>query len=76
MENKNRVKKTRIQLAVGMFAVTLCMISSCFAGRTIGWFPLWMITWVLSMIAYGTLFGPVKGIIQAAKECEREKDED
>lgn len=69
-------KKIRIKLAVGMFAVTLCMFSSCFAGRTIGEFPAWVITWVLSMIAYGTLIGPVKGIMQAAKECEREKDEE
>lgn len=69
-------KKIRIKLTVGMIALTLCMFSSVFARMTIGEFPMWVITWVLSMIAYGTLLEPVKGILQAAKECEREKDEE
>lgn len=69
-------KKIRIKLTVGMIAVTLCMFTSCWAGRTIGEFPLWVIPWVLSMIAYGTMFGPVMGILEAAKECEREKDDE
>ena len=69
-------KKIRIKLTVGMIAVTLCMLTTSFAGYTIGEFPLWVIPWVLSMIAYGTLLEPVKGILQAAKECEREKDEE
>lgn len=69
-------KKIRIKLTVGMIAVTLCMFTACFAGRTIGEFPLWVIQWVLSMIAYGTMFGPVTAILEAAKECEREKDDE
>ena len=68
-------KKIRIKLTVGMIAVTLCMFSSVWGGRTIGEFPLWVIPWVLSMIAYGTLYGPVTAILKAAKECEREKDD-
>lgn len=69
-------KKIRIKLTVGMIALTLCMFSSVFARMTIGEFPMWVITWVLSMIAYGTLVGPVTGIIAVAKECEREKDDE
>lgn len=69
-------KKIRIKLTVGMIAVTLCMVTACFAGRTIGEFPLWVIPWVLSMIAYGTMLGPVTAILEAAKECEREKDDE
>lgn len=69
-------KKIRIKLTVGMIAVTLCMFAACFAGHTIGEFPLWVILWVLSMIAYGTLYGPVTAILKAAKECEREKDDE
>lgn len=69
-------KKIRIKLTVGMIAVTLCMFTACFAGRTIGEFPLWVIPWVLSMIAYGTMFGPITAILEAAKECEREKDDE
>ena len=68
-------KMIRIKLTVGMIAVTLCMFTVCFAGCNIGEFPLWVIPWVLSMIAYGTLYGPVTGILAAAKECEREKDD-
>lgn len=69
-------KKIRIKLTVGMIAVTLCMFTASFAGRTIGEFPLWVIPWVLSMIAYGTMLGPVTAILEAAKECEREKDDE
>lgn len=69
-------KKIRIKLTVGMIALTLCMFTSCLGGRTIGEFPLWVIPWVLSMIAYGTLYGPATGILAAAKECEREKDDE
>ena len=69
-------KKIRIKLTVGMIAMTLCMFTSSFAGHTIGEFPLWVIPWVLSMIAYGTLYGPVTAIIAVAKECEREKDDE
>lgn len=69
-------KKIRIRLTVGMIALMLCMFSSVFARTTIGEFPMWVITWVLSMIAYGTLLEPINGILQAAKECEREKDEE
>lgn len=59
-----------------MIALTLCMFSSVFARMTIGEFPMWVIPWVLSMIAYGMLVGPVTGIMAAAKECEREKDDE
>lgn len=71
-------KKIRNKMKVGMIAMTLCMFTSSFAGHTIGEFPLWVIPWVLSMIAYGTLCGPVTAILAlaAAKECEREKDDE
>ena len=61
-------KKIRIKLTAGMIALTLCMFSSVFARMTIGEFPMWVIPWVLSMIAYGMLVGPVTGIMAAAKE--------
>ena len=69
-------KKIRIKLTVGMIAVTLCMLTTSFAGYTIGEFPLWVIPWVLSMIAYGTLLEPINGILRAAKECELEKKDE
>lgn len=69
-------KKIRIRLTVGMIALMLCMFSSVFARTTIGEFPMWVITWVLSMIAYGTLLEPINGILRAAKECEHEKKDE
>ena len=69
-------KKIRIKLTVGMIALMLCMFSSGFARTPIGEFPMWVITWVLSMIAYGTLLEPINGILRAAKECELEKKDE
>lgn len=63
----------RLRLLIGLVALAVTMIASPLGGRTLGEFPLWVISWVSSMVSYLALVGPINGIAEAVKEKNDEE---
>lgn len=70
------LRKLRFRLIIGLVAIGVTMTASPLGGRMLGEFPLWIISWVSSMVSFIALTDPILGLAQAAKKAAKETNDE